>query len=74
MDSRHICLKLRFCAADAEGIIGDVKILRIAMAFRLEVGISGLLRSGDAGKALPLAVNGDGYRRTVCGRLVDLGL
>ena len=44
------------------------------MACRLEVSVSGLLRSGNAGKVLPLAVNGDGYRRTVCGRLVDLGL
>ena len=44
------------------------------MACRLEVSVSGLLRSGNAGKALPLAVNGDRYRRTVCGRLVDLGL
>ena len=61
-------------AADAEGIIGDVEILRVAVACRLEVSVSGLLRSGNAGKALPLAVNGDGYRRTVCGRLVDLGL
>ena len=74
MDSRHICPKLCFCAADAEGIVGDVKILRVAVACRLEVSVSGLLRSGNAGKALPLAVNGDGYRRTVCGRLVDLGL
>ena len=74
MDRRHICPKLCFCAADAEGIIGDVKILRVAVACRLEVGVSGLLRSGDAGKVLPLAVNGDGYRRTVCGRLVNLSL
>ena len=73
-DRRHICPKLCFCAADAEGIIGDVEILRVAVACRLEVSVSGLLRSGNAGKALPLAVNGDGYRRTVCGRLVDLGL
>ena len=68
-DRRHICPKLCFCAADAEGIIGDVEILRVAVACRLEVSVSGLLRSGNAGKALPLAVNGDGYRRTVCGRL-----
>ena len=74
MDSRHICPKLCFCAADTEGIIGDVKILRVAVACRLEVSISGLLRSGDAGKVLPLTVNGDGYRRTVCGRLVYLSL
>jgi len=74
MDSRHICPKLCFCAADAEGIIGDVKILRVAVACRLEVSISGLLRSGGIGKVLPLAVNGDRYRRTMCGRLVDLGL
>ena len=74
MDSRHICPKLCFCTADTEGIIGDVKILRVAVACRLEVSISGLLRSGDAGKVLPLAVNGDGYRRTVCGRFVNLGL
>ena len=74
MDSRHICPKLCFCAADAEGIIGDVEILRVAVACRLEVSVSGLLRSGNAGKALPLAVNGDRYRRTVCGRLVDLSL
>ena len=74
MDRRHICPKLCFCAADAEGIIGDVEILRVAVACRPEVSVSGLLRSGDAGKVLPLAVNGDGYRRTVCGRLVDLGL
>ena len=74
MDSRHICPKLCFCAADAEGIIGDVEILRVAVACCLEVRISGLLRSGGTGKALPLAVNGNGYRMTVCGRLVDLGL
>ena len=74
MDSRHICPKLCFCAADAEGIIGDVEILRVAVACCLEVRISGLLRSAGTGKALPLAVNGNGYRRTVCGRLVDLGL
>ena len=73
-DRRHICPKLCFCAADAEGIIGDVEILRVAMACRLEVSVSGLLRSGNAVKVLPLAVNGDRYRRTVCGRLVDLGL
>ena len=74
MDSCYICPKLCFCAADAEGIIGDAKILRVAVACRLEVGVSGLLRSGDAGKVLPLAVNGDGYRRAGCGRLVYLGL
>ena len=74
MDSRHICPKLCFCAADAEGIIGDVEILRVAVACCLEVRISGLLRSVGTGKALPLAVNGNGYRMTVCGRLVDLGL
>ena len=74
MDSRHICPKLCFCAADAEGIIGDVEILRVAVACRLEVSVSGLLRSGNAAKVLPLAVNGDGYRRAVHGRLVDLGL
>ena len=74
MDSRHICPKLCFCAADAEGIIGDVEILRVAVACRLEVRISGLLRSVGTGKALPLAVNGNGYRMTVCGRLVDLDL
>ena len=73
-DRRHICPKLCLCAADAEGIIGDVKILCVAVACRLEVSVSGLLRSGNAVKVLPLAVNGDGYRRTVCGRLVDLGL
>ena len=73
-DRRHICPKLCFCAADAEGIIGDVEILRVAVACRLEVSVSGLLRSGNAGKVMPLAVNGDRYRRTVCGRLVDLGL
>ena len=74
MDSRHICPKLCFCAADAEGIIGDVEILRVAVACCLEVRISGLLRSVGTGKALPLAVNGNGYRMTVCGRLIDLGL
>ena len=74
VDSRHICPKLCLCTADAEGIIGDVEILRVAVACRLEVSVSGLLRSGNAGKALPLAVNGDGYRRTVCGRVVYLGL
>ena len=73
-DRRHICPKLCFCAADAEGIIGDVEILRVAVACRLEVSVSGLLRSGNAVKVLPLAVNGDRYRRTVCGRLVDLSL
>ena len=51
-----------------------MEILRVAVACRLEVSVSGLLRSGNAVKFLPLAVNGDGYRRTVCGRLVDLGL
>ena len=61
-------------AADAEGIIGDVEILRVAVACCLEVRISGLLRSVGTGKALPLAVNGNGYRMTACGRLVDLGL
>ena len=74
MDSRHIRPELCFCAADAEGIIGDVEILRVAVACCLEVRISGLLRSVGTGKALPLAVNGNGYRMTVCGRLVDLGL
>jgi len=51
-----------------------VEILRVAVACCLEVRISGLLRSVGTGKALPLAVNGNGYRMTVCGRLVDLGL
>ena len=74
VDSRHICPEFRLCAADAEGIIGDVKILRVAVACCLEVSVSGLLRSGNAGKVLPLAVNGDRYRRAVCGRLIDLGL
>ena len=51
-----------------------MEILRVAVACRLEVSVSGLLRSGNAVKVLPLAVNGDGYRRAVHGRLVDLGL
>ena len=51
-----------------------MEILRVAVACCLEVRISGLLRSVGTGKALPLAVNGNGYRMTVCGSLVDLGL
>ena len=51
-----------------------MEILRVAVACCLEVRISGLLRGVGTGKALPLAVNGNGYRMTVCGRLVDLGL
>ena len=73
-DGVDIGLILSLCAADAESIIGDVEILRIAVACRLEVSISGLLRSGDAGKTCPLAVNGDGYHRPVCRRFVDLSL
>ena len=74
MDRRHICPEFRLCAADTEGVIGNVEILCVAVACRLEVRVSGLLRSGNAGKVLPLAVNGDRYRRTVHGRLVDLNL
>ena len=51
-----------------------MEILCVAVACCLEVRISGLLRSVGTGKALPLAVNGNGYRMTVCGSLVNLGL
>ena len=55
MDSRHICPKLCFCAADAEGIIGDVEVFCVPAKIVLILLVHGFFGGFTVGEGLPLA-------------------
>ena len=55
MDSRHICPKLCFCAADAEGIIGDAEVFCVPAKIVLILLVHGFFGGFTVGEGLPLA-------------------
>ena len=55
MDSRHICPKLGFCAADAEGIIGDAEVFCVPAKIVLILLVHGFFGGFTVGEGLPLA-------------------
>ena len=55
MDSRHICPKLCFCAADTEGIIGDAEVFCVPAKIVLVLIVHGFFGGFTVGEGLPLA-------------------
>ena len=55
MDSRHICPKFGLCAADTEGIIGDVEVFCVPAKIVLILLVHGFFGGFTVGEGLPLA-------------------